>query len=208
LPLSMTAAEVRSTFRGDSESWAALASHFEHAPDQAVYPVRGVIMFGIAECARAVRAADCLRRQDMQGLGELMKISHDGERCFTTHPNGSIEPFCADVSDEALHRLIADLTSHDSSRIQGAQLHNQPGAYRCSTREIDAIVDIACRTPGVAGAQIAGAGLGGCAMILVRESSVGSLNENLTREYYAANGLPPAIIECSPSAGSCLVSIA
>ena len=144
----------------------------------------------------------------MEGLGALMKISHNGERCFITHSDGSVEPFGADVSDEALHRLIADVTSQDPSRIERAQLHNQPGAYRCSTREIDAIVDIACRTPGVAGAQIAGAGLGGCAMILVAGSSVRSLEENLRREYYAANGFPPAIIECSPSAGSCLVSIA
>jgi len=207
LPASMTAADVRALFQSDLESWAVLAPHFAHVPDENVYPVRGVVMFGIAECARAIRAADCLRRQDMDSLGELMAISHDGERCFVTHPDGTVEPYRSETSDQELRRLIADLTSQDLARIERAQLYNQPGAYRCSTKEIDTIVDIASRTPGVAGAQIAGAGLGGCAMVVVRAENVGLLKENLMRGYYDANGLPPAIIECTPSAGSCVVSI-
>lgn len=207
LPASITAAEVRALFQSELEGWAALAPHFAHVPDETIYPVRGVVMFGIAECARAVRAADCLRRQNMEELGALMAISHDGERCFATHPDGTVEPYRSETSDHELRRLISDLMSQDMARIEGAQLFNQPGAYRCSTREIDTIVDIACRTPGVAGAQIAGAGLGGCAMVVVRAESVGLLKENLIRGYYDAQGLTPSIIECTPSAGSCLVSI-
>jgi N-acetylgalactosamine kinase len=208
LPAFITAGEVRRQFQADSEVWPALATHFGHVPEDALYPVRGVIMFGIAECARAIRAADCLRQHDLDGLGRLMNISHDGERCFATGPDGSAEPFAVDISDEAIRRLIADLTSQDLGRIERAQLYNQPGAYRCSTVEIDTIVDIARRTPGVAGAQIAGAGLGGCAMILVRAPDVELLHANLIRDYYTARSLPPATIRCSPSAGSCLVSIA
>jgi N-acetylgalactosamine kinase len=207
LPESMTAAEVRAMFQNDADAWTSLASHFGTARDEAVYPVRGVLMFGITECARSVRAADCLRRQDMHELGALMKISHDGERCFATRADGSAEPFLVDISDAALHRLIEDLGSEDLARIERAQLWNQPGAYRCSTQEIDTLVDIAGRTPGVAGAQIAGAGLGGCAMILVRAENVPALEENLLRDYYNPRQLPNGVVRCTPSAGSCLVAI-
>ena len=208
LPESMTAQEVRILFQDNHESWEVLAPYFDSADDGAAYPVRGVIMFGIAECARAIRAADYLRQRDMQAIGRLMKISHDGERCFTTTADEQAEPFVVDISDEAIRRLIGDLTSQDPALIEQAQLYNQPGAYRCSTKEIDTIVDIACRTPGVVGAQIAGAGLGGCAMILVRAEDGPALESNLLRQFYEANDLPPGIIHCAPSAGSGLISIA
>lgn len=207
LPEFISAGEVRKLFEANPKVWPALAPHFGKVPDDALYPVRGVVMYGIAECARAVRAAECLRRQDLDGLGRLMNISHDGERCFTIRPDGSAEQFSVDISDGAIRERIADLTSQEMGRIERAQLYNQPGAYRCSTVEIDTIVDIARRMPGVSGAQIAGAGLGGCAMILVRAADVERLRANLIRDYYESRGLPPAIINCSPSAGSCLVSV-
>jgi galactokinase len=51
-------------------------------------------------------------------------------------------------------------------------MHNQPGGYACSTKEIDYIVDVVNQIDGVIGAQLAGAGLGGCVMILAKENSV------------------------------------
>lgn len=207
LPLSMTAAEVRDTFRDDLAAWSFLEPHFARVPDEAVYPVRGVLMFGITECARSRRAADCLRREDIDELGTLMNISHDGERCFTTAPGDEPRPFAVDVSDAALARCIQDLASEDLSRTQRAQLFNQPGAYRCSTQEIDTLVDIALGCDGVAGAQIAGAGLGGCAMILVRREAVPELESRLNREYFEPQRLPSGVIRCSPSAGSGIVAV-
>ncbi len=116
-------------------------------------------------------------------------------------------PFATDISDDRLHALIDDLLSWDTRRIERAQLHRQPGAYRCSIREIDALVDIACRTPGVLGAQIAGAGLGGCAMVLVESDAVSQLTERLQQLFYTPLGLEPGVNVCTPSAGSCLLRI-
>ncbi len=117
-----------------------------------------------------------------------MKISHDGERCFHVADDLQAVPFSTDISDDRLHTLIDDLLSWEAPRIACAQLHRQPGAYRCSIREIDALVDIACRTPGVLGAQIAGAGLGGCAMVLVESNAVSRLTERLERLFYTPSG--------------------
>ena len=207
LPEAVTVHDVQATFAKETESWQTLAPYLENSRPDLVYPVRGVVLFGISECARARRAADCLQEGDLAGLGRLMKISHDGERCFVSHDDGSVEPFETDISATGIRSLIEALESDDAGRVEGAQLYNQPGAYRCSTREIDTIVDIACRSDGVEGAQIAGAGLGGCAMVLVRSDCVPQLETKLVEEYYRPRELPSGVIRCKPSAGSCIVSV-
>ena len=207
VPEEVTAAEVRARFREHPDAWAVLEPHFAGVADNVVYPVRGVLMFGITECARSRSAADCLRAGDMGRLGLLMRVSHDGERCFQTHPDGSVSEFRVDISDAAMSRLIHDLASEDPARTARAQLFHQPGAYRCSTREIDTLADLALGVEGVEGAQIAGAGLGGCAMILVRNDAVEELESRLNHQYYEPRGLPSGAIRCTPSAGSGLVSI-
>jgi len=83
-----------------------------------------------------------------------------------------------------------------------AALWQQPGAYDCSTPEIDLMVDRALECPGVLGAQIAGAGLGGCIMILVRKEAVENVREVLRREYYIPQGVEPQVFACRASRGS------
>src|SRR5262249_39412485 len=207
LPESLRVAEVRSLFAGDPKAWAVLAPHLASPEAPAEYPVRGVMLFGLGECARARAAVDCLRNQDMTGLGRLMAISHEGERCFRVSDDLRAEPVPLDVSDAYVRGLIADLDSADPVRQERAQLHCQPGAYGCSTPEIDALVDIASRTPGVLGAQIAGAGLGGCAMVLVEAEAVSLLKGRLTERFYQPKGLPHGIYVCTPAAGSRVVAV-
>lgn len=206
LPESLTAAEVRRLF-SSHQAWGELAAYFERVEGNRVYPVRGVMWFGIAECERARKAAVCLKEGDMHELGRLMKISHDGERCYHVGDDLTAIPFHADISDERLHALIDDAISWDQQRVTAAHLECQPGAYRCSIREIDALVDIACRTPGVLGGQIAGAGLGGCAMVLAERHAVTSLQQRLNRLFYEPSGLPSGATVCTPSAGSSLLRI-
>lgn len=69
------------------------------------------------------------------------------------------------------------------------------------------MVDIACSVPGVAGAQIAGAGLGGCIMILARKDAVATLRRALASQYYRPNDLTPDIINCVPVEGAGLVKV-
>jgi galactokinase len=107
-----------------------------------------------------------------------------------------------DCSDEFLSRLIADLASEDPQRVLRAQFFMQPGKYACSTPEIDEMVDIACAVPGVAGAQLAGAGLGGCIMILAREEAVPQVRKALAARYYRPRGLDPAAIPCITAEGA------
>ncbi|MEA3402544.1 MAG: NTP transferase domain-containing protein [Armatimonadota bacterium] len=143
--------------------------------DDTPFDVRGVMLYGLAECERSLRCVEHLRRGDASGFGELWHVSHDGDRVVEYDEQLRPQPWDYEVDDEYLDGLIADIESGDPPRVRRAQLHRQPGKYGCSTPETDLIVDLARRVPGVKGAQLAGAGLGGCVMILVEEASLDEL---------------------------------
>ena len=77
-----------------------------------------------------------------------------------------------------------------------ADLAGFSGDYGCSLPEIDRIVDLAQRLPGVEGAQLAGAGLGGCVMALVQKPHTAGLLKAL-----AEQGLHGEVFR--PIAGAC-----
>ena len=56
--------------------------------------------------------------------------------------------------------------------------------------------------PGVAGAQLAGAGLGGCIMILARRDCADAVRRALTKHFYRPRGLKPAILPCIATDGA------
>jgi N-acetylgalactosamine kinase len=171
---------------------ANFATHAE--PDY--YSPRGVLLFGAAEIIRSKMCVEYLEAGQVEQFGELMKVSHDGDRVSRPGPDGAYRPTEQDCSDEYLNRLITDLASEDPEKVLRAQLYMQPGSYACSTPEIDQMVDIAASVPGVVGAQIAGAGLGGCIMILARKDSVEAARKALVKRYYRPAGLKPDIIPC------------
>jgi len=179
-----------------------LEANFATHAEPACYHPRGVLLFGISEILRSRMCVDMLEAGRIGEFGGLMKISHDGDRVSRPGPDGVYRPTINDCSDECLEQLVADLGSETPQRVFRAQLFMQPGAYACSTPEIDQMVDIASSVPGVVGAQIAGAGLGGCIMILVRDESVAAVRRALAVRYYRAGGLEPAAIPCTAVEGA------
>ena len=72
-----------------------------------------------------------------------------------------------------------------------AQLAAYPGSYACSLPELDRIADCVRAMPGVRGAQMAGAGLGGCVMALVQRERSAAVLEKLTAEGIRAEVFRP-----------------
>ncbi len=158
------------------------------------YAVRDVCLYGVAECQRSKEAGERLKAGDVAAFGQLMTTSHDGDRVVRFDETGAVHPFRATATDEYLDGLIE----------QPAPLSAQPGAYSCSTEKLDFLVDEALRVDGVVGAQMAGAGLGGCIMALVEDSSVQPLMSRLETRYRDRYGvdISNAIEPCVPIRGS------
>ncbi|NLS77943.1 MAG: NTP transferase domain-containing protein [Chloroflexi bacterium] len=173
-----------------------------HAEPAGGYPIRGVVLFGLAECERSRIAADLLEAGRVAEFGRLMNVSHNGDRVAVYDAHWQPQPYPYQVSNAYILDLMDDLESGDPERVVAAQLQWQPGAYGCSTPEIDLMVDVARQAPGVAGAQLAGAGLGGCMMVLAHRDATEQLARRLTEIYYTPRGLEPDVAVCSPIGGS------
>jgi galactokinase len=177
-----------------------------HDEPEEGYRVRGVCLFGLAECARAELAASLLRNGDMVAFGELISLSHDGDR-VTRLVNGKRVKCHEEITDEYLDKMISDLCSNDQSRVESARLYRQPGGYAVSCEELDELVDTAMSVEGVLGAGRVGAGLGGCISVLVDKNKTNELIQKISEEYYHPRNLPAVIEVCFPVAGAGVIDV-
>ena len=199
LPEKMTRDELRELLPADQLE-PLFDSH--KAPADRMYPIRGVVLYGLAECERSRYFADALKANRLEEIGRLMNTSQDGDRVVRLSPDGEMLPYSSPTDNSYLLGLIDDLESGDPQRVLGAQLQWQPGSYHCSIPEIDRMVDVSLSVEGVLGAQLAGAGLGGCMMLLVHNRSVPAVSGALEKQYYRHTGKPVSILRCRPISGS------
>lgn len=172
-----------------------------HAEPAEGYRLRAVTLFGAAECARSALGGALLKQGDVATFGRMMTISHDGDR-VSRLVDGRRVRFESDCSDAVLDALIADAESGDPAREQRARLWRQPGGYGAGTPEQDTLVDLALRVPGVAGARLVGAGLGGCVAVLVVKTNAARVLEALAEGYYVPKSLPVAAEVVEPVDGA------
>lgn len=195
LPIKMNKKEVLESLKEDGE-WILTQYKCKHEE----YPVRGVCLFGIAECARSKRCLELIAKGDINSLAELINISHNGDRVSVLGKDGQMVSYSNDVSDEYLDYLIENLKKHPEKKK--FTLPYQTGDYACSTHNIDYMVDLVTKIEGVLGAQILGAGLGGSIMILAREKAVEKVQETLEKLYYQPRNLEPRMGVCLPIEGA------
>jgi galactokinase len=74
--------------------------------------------------------------------------------------------------------------------------------YEVSSKELDAVVDIARAEVGVYGARMTGAGFGGCAIVLVANEHAAAVAAKIADEYPHHTGRTPNIYPCVASAGA------
>ena len=73
--------------------------------------------------------------------------------------------------------------------------------YEVSSKELDALVDIAHTIPGVLGGRMMGGGFGGCTINLVHNSAIDALWQAVQQHYPERTGLQPSIEICHAAGG-------
>jgi galactokinase len=91
---------------------------------------------------------------------------------------------------ESFGRLM--IASHESLRDD----------YEVSCRELDVLVELALKQPGILGARMTGAGFGGCTVNLVRAGEAESFAEAVKQGYKKATGLNGEVYVCEASDGA------
>lgn len=162
---------------------ALYATHFGNVPPPQrpqAFPMRGPLLFGIAESERARLFPDAVETGDWARAGMLMNTGHDGDRRVGREG----QPYCFDTSDGAIARMAAE-------RIP---VERCPGGYGASTPALDALVDAAL-VAGAYGACLTGAGLAGSVLALCPATEAPRIAERLRQtvaspEYAALAGAP------------------
>jgi galactokinase len=91
---------------------------------------------------------------------------------------------------EAFGELM--FASHSSSRVN----------FENSTSHLDALVDLARRTPGVFGSRLTGGGFGGSTVSLVETGRVEEIVQTISAEYYKMTGATCSPTRTEPSEGA------
>ncbi|HEY3266569.1 MAG TPA: NTP transferase domain-containing protein [Armatimonadota bacterium] len=196
LPAKMSRDEVRAALPPETAEHI-LATHSE---EPGPYPVRAVVTYGLAECERSRMCVDLLVAGRSEEFGRWMNVSHDGDRVARWR-DGAPKPFRLSYGDAEMDSWIAAANRGEPT----AEMAGQPGAYACSLPEIDHMVDIALTVPGVRGAQLSGAGLGGCIMVLADRSAMPAVRAALTARYYGPASVDPVMFACHAVSGSGLI---
>jgi galactokinase len=103
--------------------------------------------------------------------------------------------------EEAVHALeVGDLGSLRD--LFAASHESLARDYEVSTPELDALVEIALRTEGVAAARMTGAGFGGCTVNLVHSDVAREAAATITRAYEVRTGRHPRHWLSAPAAGA------
>lgn len=74
--------------------------------------------------------------------------------------------------------------------------------YEISSKELDTLVELARKQPGVLGARMTGAGFGGCTVNLVRADAAEAFAAAVKAGYEKAMGIPAEIYVCQASDGA------
>jgi galactokinase len=159
-----------------------------------------------AECEEAVRALSAalpairsLRDVSLEQLAQSGSLLSDKlyRRCRHVVSENERVQRVAELfgqgRTEGLRELMA--ASHRSMRDD----------YEISCRELDTMVEIAERQPGLYGARMTGGGFGGCTINFVHMEHAAEFQRRVSAEYEAAIGLHPDIYICEASQGAELV---
>jgi galactokinase len=88
---------------------------------------------------------------------------------------------------------LAGSNLEEFGRLMYASHDSLKNLYEVSGKELDAVVEYSLTDPNVAGARMTGAGFGGCAIALVKESHFEVFSKNVTKYYTDKIGYAPSV---------------
>lgn len=136
------------------------------------------------ECADALAALQM--ELDIESLGDLSPADFEANKGLITDPVQLKRAKHAVYENQRTIDAVAALRAGDINRF--GELMNQSHIslrddYAVSCDEIDILVDLAWKIPGVIGSRITGGGFGGCTVSIVKNDSVDTFIENIGTAY-------------------------
>lgn len=156
------------------------------------------------ECAKAL--------SQLQGVVDIEALGDLDMETFEKYESAVTDPVCrrrakhAVAENQRTIEAVKALKNNDIARF--GELMNQSHIslrddYEVSCEEIDILVDLAWKVPGVLGSRITGGGFGGCTVSIVKNEAVDAFMDQVGRGYQEKTGITPEfyVVDIGSGAG-------
>ena len=170
---------------------------FEYAPvklpDAKIVITNSKVKHSLVGSAYNDRRNECeTALKDLQGVMDIKALGELTEAEFEANKDAIKDPVCQKRAKHAVYenqRTIKAVKALKEDKIEEfGRLMNDSHVslrddYEVSCEEIDILVDLAWKMPGVLGSRITGGGFGGCTVSIVKNEAVDAFIEKIGREY-------------------------
>ena len=156
------------------------------------------------ECAKAL--------SQLQGVVDIEALGDLDMETFEKYESAVTDPVCrrrakhAVAENQRTIEAVKALKNNDIARF--GELMNQSHIslrddYEVSCEEIDILVNLAWKVPGVLGSRITGGGFGGCTVSIVKNDAVDAFMDQVGRGYQEKTGIVPEfyVVDIGSGAG-------
>jgi galactokinase len=177
-------------------------------PDQiAVIVLDTTTRRGLVDSVYNERRAQCEAAARRLEVPALRDVTLERFRAEAERMDGVVRRRARHVISENARTLnAADAMRRGDVHAMGRLMNESHASLRddfeVSSQELNAIVACARQQDGCYGARLTGAGLGGCAIALVRADAVKTFIDLVARCYKEVTGLTPDLYVCSASSGA------
>jgi galactokinase len=129
---------------------------------------------------------DLQTKLDIQALGELSEEEFEANKSLIADPICQKRAKHAVYENQRTIRAVEALKNNDIEefgRLMNASHVSLRDDYEVSCEEIDILVDLAWKIPGVLGSRITGGGFGGCTVSIVKNDAVDTFLKEVGEKY-------------------------
>lgn len=156
-----------------------------------------------SECETALKEIQKVKNID--SLGELTEIEFEKLKSNISNPIHIKRAKHAVYENQRTLKAVAALENNDIIKFGELMIESHNSLrddYEVTGKELDTLVSLALKVPGVIGSRMTGAGFGGCTVSIVKEDSVDNFIQNLTANYTKIIGYAPSFYVVNISDGT------
>mgnify|MGYP001852259625 CR=1 FL=1 len=175
---------------------------FEYAPvklpDAKIVITNSKVKHSLVGSAYNDRRNECeTALKDLQGVMDSKALGELTEAEFEANKDAIKDPVCQKRAKHAVYenqrtikavKALKEDKIEEFGRLMNASHVSLREDYEVSCEEIDILVDLAWKMPGVLGSRITGGGFGGCTVSIVKNESVDLFIQSLDRPYEEKTG--------------------
>jgi galactokinase len=147
----------------------------------------------LAAALPGIRALRDVSSEDLRGCAHLLSpVELRRARHVVSENERTLQAAAALRTGNLAQFGVLMVASHESLRDD----------YEVSCPQLDLLVELALKMPGVYGSRMTGAGFGGCTITLARPEAAAALQAGLARRYREAAKIEPLVFASAAAAGA------